>query len=127
MLQLRQALDGSDVAGLGLWSGALLLVRRAAAEPEALESRQHLDGEIRQLLQVVHEVDGQAVEPRRSQPREFLRDRIGIAHDAVRPAREGAAGGGIAATVYLALRIVLAASLLRVQIGQIPNCSPVGV
>src|SRR5262249_59875280 len=83
------------------------------SETELLESRQHFRREIRQLLEIVHEVDGQAVEARRREPRKLPHDRVGITDDAIRPAPQRAARQRIGPAVNEALGIGAPAPLPR--------------
>src|SRR5437867_4303752 len=61
-------------------------LRHSGSEPELLQPRQDFGGEIRQLLEIVDEVDGQAVETRRSKPGELPHDSVRITDDTVGPA-----------------------------------------
>jgi hypothetical protein len=106
---------------------AITHLRPPGLGAKRLEPRQHFRREIRKLLEIVHEVNGQAVQPRRPKSRELPDNSIRITHDAIRPARQRSSRERIVRAVDQALGIVFSAALLRMHIGQMVDRAPVGV
>jgi hypothetical protein len=98
------------------------------AQPKSLQARQHFCDEVRQLYEIVDKVERQTVEARGVQPGEIAHNRIRIPNRTISPACQDAPLYLVCAVApQQALRVGARAGVACVQVGQMPDGSPVSV